>query len=356
MKIVLISLGLCIILAGCMVTYFKGPRPQDPTDRPYRIEQITFAGGKGVTLAGELTMPQFSGPFTAIILVSGSGPNDRDETISGHRPALVLSDHLTKAGFAVLRYDDRGAGQSTGDYYTAALSDFAEDAAGAFTWLSKHPEIDSNAIGFIGASEGGYTAPVAAQNVPAAFLVFLAGPAIPVLPDLMSTQFADTQRAEGVGDDVIQQARQQYEAATAILSSSDTLENKRSKLDAYLISEGQSARQRRQTLDFWANPWGVEYASHDPAVALRTFSGPVLALFGSTDLQVSATENAPVMERLLGHPKSEVVVFDGLNHMFQRSDTGRISEYGKIETTIEPEVIEKIIDWIRTVSASTEDG
>ncbi len=344
MKIVFVVIGLAL-LVGCAAVY-AWPRPQDPRVRPYVIEQVQFSGGDGVTLAGELTMPSTGGPFPAAILLSGSGPSDRDETILGHRPSLVLSDHLTRAGYAVLRFDDRGVGQSTGNFDTAALSDFAEDAVGAFNWLYLRPDVDGGRIGFIGASEGGYVAPLAAQKVPAAFMVFLGGPARPLLPDVMATQFADTQRVEGGSEDIIAQARRQYEVATEILAGQGTVEEIRERLDTYLESEGQTASQRRATLNMWANPWGIEHASYEPEHALRAFHGPVLALYGGNDLQVSAAENALVMRRLLSHPQSEVVVLDGLNHLFQPSETGRVSEYMWIDTTIDPEVLELISSWL----------
>lgn len=144
MKAALLLLGLSM-LAGC-AAFLSWPRPQDPKARPYHIEQVQFPGGDGVTLAGELTFPNTGGPFPAAIFLSGSGESDRDETILGHRPALVLSDHLTRAGYAVLRFDDRGVGQSTGDFDTATLSDFAADAVGAFKWLAARPEVDAARI------------------------------------------------------------------------------------------------------------------------------------------------------------------------------------------------------------------
>ena len=349
MKQMISFFGFFAVLAGCAAILAAWPRPQDPRNRPYRIESVQFAGGPGVTLAGELTMPRTGGPFRAIILITGSGPQDRNETIVGHRPFLVLSDHLTRAGYAVLRYDDRGVGQSTGDFKTATMSDFANDAAGAFSWLSAHPEIDSSAIGFIGHSEGGYIAPAAARMVPAAFMVLLAGPAKRLLPDVMARQFADIQRVDGVGKDIMAKARRQYEGATRILGMPGTIEDTRVRLDTYLEAEGLSARQRAETLDLWGNPWGIEYATHDPVPALRAFDGPVLALFGSTDLQVSAEENAPVMRRNLVDVRSEVVVFEGLNHLFQPSESGSIDDYIWIDTTIDPMVMTKITEWLESL-------
>ena len=349
MKIIAVLLGTLIFLAGCAAVIFALPRPQDPRDRPYRIEAAKFEGSAGVTLVGELTLPRSDGPFKAVILISGSGPMDRNEAMFGHRPFLVLSDHLTRAGFAVLRYDDRGVGDSTGDFESASMNDFADDAAGAFHWLAANPDIDNTAIGFIGDSEGGYVAPAAALKVPAAFMVFLAGPAKRLLPDIMATQAADILREQGASEATIMTARKQYEEATKILAGPGTDAEIRAKLDEYLANEGQTERQRASVLDFLANPWGIGYATYDPVPALRAFNGPVLALFGTTDLQVSATENAPVMLENLINSRSEVILFEGLNHFFQPSESGSISEYMWIDTTIDPEVLNRISDWMKNL-------
>ncbi len=349
MKIIAVLLGTLVFLAGCAALIIAWPRPQDPRDRPYRIEAAKFEGGSGVTLAGELTLPRSGGPFKAVILISGSGPMDRNETLFGHRPFLVLSDHLTRAGFAVLRYDDRGVGGSSGDFESAAMNDFADDVAGAFRWLATHPDIDATAIGFIGDSEGGYVAPAAALQVPAAFMVFLAGPAKRLLPDLMATQTADILRQQGASDATIMTARRQYEDATKILAGPGTVAEIHAKLDEYLASQGQTERQRAKVLGLWANPWGIGYATYDPIPALRAFKGPVLALYGSTDLQVSAAENASLMRESLINRRSEVAVFEGLNHFFQPSESGSVSEYMWIDTTIDPAVLSKISDWLQSL-------
>ena len=334
-----------LLLSGCMAALGLGPRPQDPVDRPYRVEAVKFAGGPGVTLAGELTMPQTPGPHKAVVLISGSGPQDRDEALAGHRPFLVLSDHLTRAGYAVLRYDDRGYEESTGSYEDAALNDFADDAAGAFRYLAGRSEIDAGGIGFLGASEGGYIAPAAANQVDPAFMVFLAGPARPFY-DVLATQNADILRAEGSDDAEIGLAVTQIQQARAILAKPLPLRQIRQELNVYLKAQGLSRGERRDVLDSFATPWGVGYASYDPTSVLERLSNPVLALFGEKDLQVSAREEAPVMRAALKHPRSEVQVFPGLNHLFQPAETGLPSEYAKIETTISVDVLNRISGWL----------
>nr|WP_254429794.1 alpha/beta fold hydrolase [Ruegeria atlantica] len=199
-------------------------------------------------MAGELTIPIEDGPHKAVIFISGSGPQNRDEALAGHRPFLVLSDHLTRAGYAVLRYDDRGFAESTGSFEDASLRDFADDAAGAFRFLEGHQDIDASGIGFLGHSEGGYIAPSAAQMVDPAFLVFLAGPARPFY-DVLATQAVDFMRAEGAEEADSKKVKSQYDAASAILAKSVPLPEIREQLDTYLKSEGIRARDRRSFLD-----------------------------------------------------------------------------------------------------------
>jgi fermentation-respiration switch protein FrsA (DUF1100 family) len=334
-----------LLLSGCMAALGLAPRPQDPQDRPYKVETVQFAGGPGVTLAGELTMPLTAGPHKAVVLISGSGPQGRDEALAGHRPFLVLSDHLTRAGYAVLRYDDRGYEESTGSYEDAALDDFAYDAAGAFRYLAGRREIVADGIGFLGSSEGGYIAPAAAQQVDPAFMVFLAGPARPFY-DVLAAQNADILRAEGSDDAEINLAVTQIKEARAILAKPLSLSQIRDELNEYLKAQGLGRSKRQDVLDSFAIPWGVGYASYDPTSVLEGLSNPVLALFGEKDLQVSAKEEAPVMRAALKHPRSEVQVFPGLNHLFQPAQTGLPSEYAKIETTISVDVLNRISGWL----------
>lgn len=337
--------GAVLLLSACIADFEFSPRPQDPVERPYKIETVQFAGGAGVSLAGELTMPETDGAHKAIILISGSGPQDRNEALEGHSPFLVLSDHLTRSGYAVLRYDDRGFGESTGSFEGATLNDFAEDAAGAFRFLKSRQEIDPAAIGFLGHSEGGYIAPAAARLVEPAFMVFTAGPARPFL-DVMATQTADIMRAQGNDEASIAQTVTQLNEAKAILAKPVPVGEVRKNLDTYLMARGVEADDRQGLLDFYTGPWGFVYATYDPAIALRAYSNPVLALFGEKDLQVSPKEEAPVMRGLLQHPKSRVEVFAGLNHLFQPTETGLPSEYGDIETTISPNVLSRISGWL----------
>lgn len=338
-------LSTAVLLGACD----SEPRPQDPIERPYRVKEVQFSGGLGVTLAGELTMPPTRGPFPAVVLISGTGPQNRDEALAGHKPFLVLSDHLTRAGYAVLRYDDRGVGGSTGDHDTAALTDFTDDAVGAYRFLTAHPEIETSRIGFIGHSEGGYIATEASLRVKPAFSVFLAGPARKLLPDVLVTQTADLMQAEGVPQDTIDIAVRQIEQGSEIMAQPLPLAQKRENLSAYLAAEGFGMRERRVMLQQFATPWASSYARYDPAPSLRALPMPVLSLFGDKDIQVSSKTDAPVMRAALRHPKSEVEVVPGANHLFQPATTGHPAEYEAIPTTISPEVMERITNWLNAL-------
>lgn len=339
-------LTTALLLGACDAAETDQRRPQDPIDRPYRVEQVRFAGGPGVTLAGELTMPNNGDRFHAIVLISGSGPQNRNEALAGHKPFLVLSDHLTRAGYAVLRYDDRGVAGSSGDHDSAALSDFADDATGAYRFLKNRPEIDPDAIGFIGHSEGGYIATQAALRNDPAFAVFLAGPARRLLPDVLVTQNEDILSAEGVDQAEIEARVRLMREGSAVLAQPGSLSQTRENLDTYLIFQGISTSERLQILEEFATPWGVSHARYDQGSSLQALNMPVLALFGGKDLQVSAQQEAPLMRAALRHPQSRVDVVEGVNHLFQPTQSGLPSEYEDIETTISPEVLNRITTWL----------
>ncbi len=337
-----------LVIAGCGYL-----RPQNPKERPYRTIPVVFPGGADdVRLAGELTLPYGDGPFPAIILISGSGPQNRDEEMAGHKPFLVLSDHLTRNGFAVLRYDDRGVSESTGDYSGADLPDFSEDAVSAFNWLAEQAHIDADCIGYLGHSEGGYIAPMAAQKTPAAFMVFLAGPARRLLPDVMVAQGIDILRSQNKGNAEIETLKSQYRDLIHILKTSATKDEAEARLNTLLTAERVTKSQRKAVLETWASRWGMYYADYNPLPALVRYGRPVLALYGSKDLQVSAKENASIMRSALSHPLSQVKTLENHNHLFQYSVNGKIDEYPLIRTTIEPEVLEIISSWLNTATTT----
>lgn len=324
-------------------------RPQEPVARPYTIETVWFAGGaEDVTLAGELTLPNGTGPFPGVVLISGSGPQDRDETLMEHRPFLVLSDHLTRAGFAVLRYDDRGVLESTGDFTLATTEDFASDAAAAMAFLSRDPRVDVSRVAYVGHSEGGLVAPLAAQGTPASALVLMAGPA-QTLADIAMQQTRDMMIAEGASAAQVDASVNALTRALDLLRASDDLASVRDQTLALYLEAGLPEGMARSRAEFTASVWMKWVMDYDPRPALRNFEGPVMAVFGSKDMQVSAALNAPLMEADLAHPGSRVVVLDGLNHLFQPATTGAMSEYARIEVTLDPALLDVVTTFLREV-------
>ncbi|MGA3370788.1 MAG: alpha/beta hydrolase [Terracidiphilus sp.] len=326
-------------------------RPQNPArPYPYREEEVTYANkAGGNTLAGTLTIPSGKGPFPAVLLISGSGPNDRDESLMGHKPFLVLSDYLTRKGIVVLRADKRGVGKSTGDLAAATTADFATDAEAGVAFLSTCPEVDPQKIGLIGHSEGGVIAPMAAASDPGvAFVVMMAGDGVP-------------------GDQItVEQARLLSEAAGA--SSEKTNENAAGErellalvetekdsavldkeLREKLAADGVPEAQIGMAIKVFLSPWYRYFLTYDPATALRKVACPVLVLDGSKDLQIAPAQNLPAIRKALeegGNKHFEIDELPGLNHLFQTAKTGAPAEYGEIEETISPAALDKMGGWI----------
>lgn len=329
-------------------------RPQDPEPPyPYEVEEVRVPSVPGVTLAGTYTRPRGEGPFPAVALITGSGPQDRDEALLGHRPFLVLADHLTRAGVAVLRTDDRGVGKSTGDFDAATSLDFAEDAAHALAWLAARPE--TGAVGWVGHSEGGVVGPLAqvraADALPRAdFLVLLAGPAVSG-GDVLVEQGALIGAAEGAPAEVVEQNRALTAAVVArVVAGGPDVEADVRAL--FLASPGASELTSDQvdaTVSELTSPWFRWFLAYDPAPTLRALDVPVLALFGELDLQVPPNQSAETMRALLGK-RGTVEVLPGLNHLFQPAKTGAPSEYGSIETTMDPAALDRISVWILDVT------
>jgi pimeloyl-ACP methyl ester carboxylesterase len=342
---------------------FALKRPQEPTKPfPYREEEVTVQNSRAsVSLAGTLTLPAGKGPFPAVVLMSGSGPQDRDESLMGHKPFLVLADHLTRAGIAVLRYDDRGFGKSSGNFAAATHVDFASDGRAAFEYLKTRPEIDPARIGLLGHSEGSVYAPYIAKDGPdVAFVVLLAGVGVPVR-DLLERQGMDILKAMGlaytpsaeeiaINDAIFERLalkkidRETAEFLRAKLREAIALtpENVRRALN---LNE-QSIEMRLQTL---LNPWFMELLTYDAHKELGHIRAPVLALFGSKDTQVAAEPNSEAMKKAFaaaGNRDVTLKTFDGLNHLFQHATTGALTEYSSIEETMAPAVLETTSKWI----------
>lgn len=330
-------------------------RPQEEAiaagARPYAEEEVAFdSAAPGVRLAGALTAPTGQGPFPAVVLISGTGPNDRDEDVEGHKVLLVVADALTRAGFAVLRYDKRGVGGSTGVYPTATTADFAADAAGAFRFLRSQPRVDAARVGLLGHSEGGVIAPMAAaEDQSVAFVILVAAPGVRG-DRLFATQAAATSKVYGVPEDYIARRRTFDEALYAAILSASSPEEAQARVRA-LAAQGVEqkivdADEARALPSGKAGPWARYFLAHDPAPALRRLTMPVLALGGALDLQVPADENLAAMrEALKGNTRARVLKLDGLNHLLQTARTGGPNEYGEIEETMAPSALKIITDW-----------
>ena len=331
-------------------------RPQLPiAPFPYRSQDVTFPNASaGLSLAGTLTLPAGKGPFPAVVLVSGSGPQDRDETVFGHKPFLVLADYLTRRGFAVLRYDDRGVGQSQGTRATATTADFTTDAQAALAFLRQQPGINPRRVGLIGHSEGGLIAwQAAARPAGPDFIVTLAGPGVSGA-ELLLRQQADMGRAAGLDTAALGQTRRMNGALfaelrrlPATLSPAEAGQQLAARL-RQLAPSLSEADARTQTQRLTA-PWLRYFLLTDPTPDIRQVKCPVLALNGTKDLQVAADVNLPAIEKTLqaaGNRRVTVRALPGLNHLFQTAPTGTDAEYATIEETFSPQALEIIGTWL----------
>jgi uncharacterized protein len=321
---------------------------------PYREEEVTIANPKAqISLAGTLTLPSGQGPFPAAILIAGSGPHDRDENVAGHRPFLVLADHLTRKGIAVLRYDKRGIGKSTGNYDQATTEDFANDATAAVDYLKSRKEINSKKIGLIGHSEGGLIAPmIASHSSDVAWIVLLAAPGLKG-EQIMLLQSELILRAAGFDDDRIAKARDFNLQSYALARKEKNPEVLETKLADLVDSTGMSTTLPPTTLKpqarMMTSSWFRFFLDYDPLPALKKTQCPVLSLNGDKDLQIASKENLAQIEKALresGNKDFQAHELAGLNHLFQHAPTGSPMEYGGIQETFAPEALTFVSDWI----------
>jgi uncharacterized protein len=330
-------------------------RPQNPVKPyPYKEEEIAFPNGKAkISLAGTLTLPRAPGPFPAAVLLSDSGPHDRDETIVGHRPFLVLADHLTRKGIAVLRFDKRGIGKSTGDYANATTEDFAGDAEAALAYLKTRKEIDPKRTGLIGHGEGGMIAPlVAVHSSDVAWIVLLAGPGLNG-EDTLLLQSELILKTAGVDDDQIAKTREFNKQTYALVRQEKDTATLQAKLSDLVENSGMSASLPPAALQsqvrLMVSPWFRFSLDYDPVPTLQKTMCPVLALNGEKDLQVAAKENLAKIQKALqdgGNKDFQTTELPGLNHLFQHSPTGSPTEYGSILETMAPEALNAVSDWV----------
>ena len=333
-------------------------RPQDPKPPyPYNTKEVMVPSDGEVRLAGTVVIPEGPGPFPAVVFVTGSGPQDRDEALMGHRPFLVIADYLARHGIASLRYDDRGFAKSTGTFETATSADFAADAEAALHFLQRVPGIARDRVGIVGHSEGGLIGPmIAARTRDVAFLVLMAGPGMPgdSLSLLQLRRLASSGVLSAQADAQVDNNRRLFHAVTGARDSADAV--------ARVLAVGQeiigalpddqraaAASRLDQTIPKLVNPWMRYFLRYDSRNALRNVHVPVLALGGTLDIQVPAKENLSGIDAALkaaGNTNYRIVELPNLNHLFQTATNGSPSEYATIEETIAPQVLDLIASWI----------
>jgi pimeloyl-ACP methyl ester carboxylesterase len=346
------------------LTLSKGrpARPQEPVPPyPYYEEEVFFDNTEaGVRLAGTLTLPARDGVFPAVVLISGSGKQNRNEEAMGHKPFLILADYLARNGIAVLRYDERGVAPSTGVFETATSLDFSYDAEAGVNYLSARKEIDAGKIGLIGHSEGGIVAPmIAARSPRVAFIVLLAGPGIPG-GELLLLQQSLIGKASGMSEEVIELTHTLHRRVfDAVIQSADTAQLA-TDMEATLrqLLAGHPALAGGGDEDAWikaqikhiSSPWILYFIRHDPAGVLEQVKVPVLALGGEKDLQVPPQINLQAIGEALsrgGNRQVTLKELPGLNHLFQTCQTGLPAEYPTIEETMSPAALSEIQAWIK---------
>ena len=334
-------------------------RPQHPKPPfPYQEEMVKYDNpvAKGVTLAGTLTLPKGDGPHPAVILISGSGPQDRNEEILDHKPFLVIADHFTRNGIAVLRYDDRGVAQSTGDFAKATSADFATDVQAGIKFLKSRKDIHAEKIGLVGHSEGGIIAPmVASQSPDVAFAVLMAGPGVSGTEILLLQQRL-IGRAQGLDEATLDEIEKANKKTYKKIKKTKNLEKTLTKIKKKALKEVEDSTtieaaktQIDQNLKQLSSPWYRYFLKYDPATSLEKTTCPVLAINGEKDLQVDADQNLPAIEKALkkaGNTRFKTVRLPGLNHLFQKAETGAPAEYKEIEETFSADVLRLMTEWI----------
>jgi len=366
-KRIFFLIAVMIVASIAVATFWNSKssikRPQEPTKLfSYHSEDVRFQNRTAnITLAGTLTLPTTSGNYPVVILISGQGPQNRDEEVYGHKPFLVISDYLTKKGIAVLRFDDRGTGQSSGDFISATSLDFATDVESAVAYLKSRTEINKNKIGLIGHSEGGLIAPiVAAKSQDVAFIVLLAGMGLPG-DKLMLLHEELIERSMGIPEAEIQKSKTFITAMSKLLPKSNDPQIFKEGLTQYTAEnfeemptfmkppEMTKEEYISAQIDMFSSPWWQFIIRYDPATSLEKVNCPVLALNGVNDLQVPPKENLAAISNALINGNNENVTIKelpNLNHFFQESETGSPAEYAVIEQTFSPVALAEISNWI----------
>jgi dienelactone hydrolase len=341
-------------------------RPQEPVKPyPYYSEEVTFVNTKdSITLAGTLTLPNKTGKFPVVVLITGSGPQNRDEELMGHKPFLILSDYLTRNGIGVLRYDDRGTFASKGNFGKATTNDFAIDVESAVNYLKTRKEIDPKHIGLIGHSEGGIIAPIVAlQSKDVSFIVLMAGTAVSGA-DLLLKQQDAIGRVSGMKDDELKITAELNSHIFKMVNEIQNTDTLKSHITKYLLAKSKELPDLKipegKTINDFIDmqlaqlmsPWMLNFIRYNPASTLAKVKCPVLAINGDEDLQVDSKINLPAIENALkkgGNKKYTVKELPGLNHLFQECKTGAPTEYASIEQTMSPIALETMTTWIKSV-------
>jgi uncharacterized protein len=347
------------------LTEVKRPQlPQKPY--PYNDEEATFENkSAGISLTGSFTYPKENKKYPAVVLVTGSGPQDRDETLMNHKPFLVIADYLTRNGIAVLRFDDRGIGKSKGSFSTATTTDFVTDAIAAAEYLKTRKEVDSKKIGIAGHSEGGLIAPLCAVNSnDVSFIVMLAGPGVSGR-EIILLQAKLISKAEGEKDDEIEKSNKLsekvYDVINNVENNAEAEKRIKELYDEYYKTlapeEKKKFDEQKQVIEQSTKqiltPWFRFFLKYDPRSTLEQVSVPVLALNGEKDLQVPPSQNLPEIEKAFkagGKKNYKIVEMPGLNHLFQHSKTGSPSEYGTIEETFSEDALKLMKEWILEIT------
>lgn len=338
-------------------------RPQEPEKPfPYHVEEVTFKNEKdSLTLAGTLTMPEKEGTYPVVILISGSGAQNRNEEVFGHKPFLVIADYFTRPGIAVLRYDDRGFGKSTGDYQSSTLIDFSKDVESAISFLKTRPNINPNKIGLVGHSEGALVGAItASKSDDVSFLVSMAGPGQSV-DKLFFLQHKLMSQAKGIPKDKIARCLKIEKKLFELVKSSTNVDTLKKQLTNHLEAnykdyhflngtKGSLEEKIKEEVNFYTSISLVdELKNFTPSTYFKKVKCPVLALGGSKDLHVPTKENIEAIKKALEEGENYNVttkIFPNLNHFFQECTTGLPSEIEQIEQTISPLVLEEMATWI----------
>ena len=319
--------------------------------------EVAFPSPAGFELAGTLSVPDGSGPFPAVALVTGSGPQDRDETLGRHRPFFDIATDLAGRGIVVLRFDDRGFGASGGSFEGATTFDFADDVRGAVDFLAADARVDGNRIGVLGHSEGGVVAPIVAEQTErVSFVVLLAGTAVTGREILIGQQ-DDVMRSEGASDE---EREWQLSWIVPIIEAAatdqpdDALEATIRSIMAEAASEAPDGVSDLEVeaatpvmVQTFLDPWMRTFLRHDPVPALEALDIPTLAVLAELDIQVTPARNeASLRAALAGNPGAEVVVLPGLNHLFIEAETGAVSEYEQLPGPVAPSLLDLVGEWI----------